>query len=227
MSIAENIQSVNERIKAAALRGGTKYEGITLVAVSKTVEVRRIIEAVEAGAVHLGENKPQELRDKFPLIQNAVWHQIGHLQTNKVKYIIDKAELIHSADSERLLDEINSQAEKINKVQSVLIQINVAREESKSGISADMLPAMLEHASKLENITVNGLMMIPPFSYSDDQLKKFYEICNKLFVDNSAKIYHNIDMKYLSMGMSGDYEIAVEAGANIVRIGREIFGARV
>lgn len=226
MTVAERVQDIQLRIAKAAEKSGRKPEDITLVGVSKTIDVPKIREAVAAGITQLGENKPQELRDKYPQIEHVSWHQIGHLQTNKVKYIIDKAVLIHSVDSIKLLDEINRQAERVSKVQNVLIQLNISGEESKSGIPVQELDSMLEHAEGLSNVAVKGLMTIPPALADDTELRKLFEICNKLFVDNRAKTYHNISMEYLSMGMTNDFETAIEMGSNMVRVGSGIFGPR-
>ena len=226
MSIAENIQNIREKIAVSAKKSGRNFEDITLIAVSKTIDVDRIAEAVNSGITNLGENKVQELVDKYPQIQNVNWHLIGHLQTNKVKYIIDKAHLIHSVDSLKLAQEINSHAKRIEKIQNVLIQINISGETTKFGIPQIEVENLLESLQNLDNIRVCGLMTIPPAYATYDENKKLFEICNKLFIDIKAKNNHNICMEYLSMGMSGDFEAAIEMGSNIVRIGTGIFGER-
>ena len=226
MSIAENIQNINERISISAKKSGRNFEDITLVAVSKTIEVSKIAQAVSFGITNLGENKAQELTDKFSQIQNVNWHLIGHLQTNKVKYIIDKAHLIHSVDSFKLAQEVNSHAKRIKKVQNILIQINISGEATKFGIPKNEVENLLESLQSLDSIRVLGLMTIPPAYATYDENKKLFEICNKLFIDIKSKKYHNICMEYLSMGMSGDFETAIEMGSNIVRVGTGIFGER-
>ena len=226
MSIAENIQNIKDKIAVSAKKSGRNFKDITLIAVSKTIDVGRIAEAVNSGITNLGENKVQELVDKYPQIQNVNWHLIGHLQTNKVKYIIDKAHLIHSVDSLKLAEEINSHAKRIEKTQNVLIQINISGETTKFGIPKNEVENLLESLQTLDNIRVCGLMTIPPAYATYDENKKMFEICNKLFIDIKAKNHHNICMEYLSMGMSGDFEVAIEMGSNIVRIGTGIFGER-
>lgn len=226
MSIAENIGVIREKIEKSALKSGRKPDEITLIGVSKTIDVLKIKEAVNCGIKILGENKPQELRDKFTQISDVHWHMIGHLQTNKVKYLIGKADLIHSVDSFKLIDEIDRIASLHNIVQDVLIQINISEQESKSGIRKDELDKYLEYAEKHNNIAVRGLMTIGSQYATEYELKKMFEICNKIFIDNKAKTYHNISMDYLSMGMTGDFEYAIEMGSNMIRIGSGIFGAR-
>lgn len=226
MSISDNIKTVSEKIEKAAQKSGRKASDITLVAVSKTVDAERIAQAVSCGVRVLGENRVQEVLSKHPLIPNVDWHLIGHLQTNKVKNIIDKVSLIHSVDSIKLINELETQAKRINKVQNVLIQINISKESTKFGIYQEALPELLETAQNLENIRVCGLMTIPPLSASESEIKKLFENCNNLFVDIKSKKYHNIYMESLSMGMTGDFETAIECGANVVRVGSGIFGNR-
>jgi len=227
MSIKQNVEFIKEKISAAAQRGGKSAEDITLIAVSKTVDVLSILEATNAGICNLGENKVQELTDKFSHIKNVNWHLIGHLQTNKVKYVVDKAFLIHSVDSVKLAQEIDKYAKKAEKQQNILIQLNLTGEKTKFGIHKDELDFMLENMAKLSNIKACGLMAISNPNDTEAENKKMYEICNKLFVDNIQKNHDNICMQYLSMGMSNDFEIAIEMGANMVRIGTGIFGRRI
>ena len=191
VSIAENLEEVEKRISAAAKRSGRKREDITLVAVTKTHPAEMMNEAIKLGVTDIGENKPQEVRDKYDSVLPVKWHLIGHLQTNKVKYVIDKVCLIHSVDSIKLMDEIERQAEKHNLDMDILIQVNISGEETKSGIS-----------------------------------KEEFDNMRQLFVDIKQKKYDNVNMVYLSMGMSGDFETAIECGANMVRVGSAIFGAR-
>lgn len=226
MSISDNIKRINERIEKAAQKSGRSGKDITLVAVTKTVDLNYIEEAFACGALHFGENKVQELVKKQPALPRAKWHLIGHLQTNKVKYIVDKAHLIHSVDSLRLAGEIDARAKKHNLVSNVLIQINISGEATKSGISPGELPALLEGAQTLENIRVCGLMTMAPLIAGEAEIKKVFEKCNNLFIDIRGKKYHNIHMEVLSMGMTNDFEAAIECGANTVRIGTGIFGER-
>ena len=225
-SIKENLEYINKKITAAAEKSGRKREDILLLAVSKTVDAERIKEAVELGLVDLGENKPQEINRKYFEIENVRWHQIGHLQTNKVKYIIDKVCLIHSVDSMKLAEEINKRAAAKGIVMDVLVEINIAGEEAKHGVPLNEAETLAVEISSLENVRVKGLMTVAPFVEDPEENRKYFRQMKNLFVDIDKKSYNNIDMEYLSMGMTNDYEIAVEEGANIVRIGTGLFGAR-
>lgn len=224
--IRENLEEVEKRITAAALRSGRKRDDITLIAVTKTHGVDVMNEAIRLGVTDIGENKPQEVRDKFENVLPVKWHLIGHLQTNKVKYVIDKVCMIHSVDSIKLMDEIERQAQKHNLVMDILIQINISGEESKSGINKDELEDLLIHAGKLEHVKVKGLMTIA--SKTDNYITKTLQFDNmrQLFIDIQQKKYDNVNMLYLSMGMSGDFETAIECGANMIRVGSAIFGER-
>lgn len=226
VNVSENLAEVEKKITAAAERSGRSRSDILLVAVTKTHPPELMNEAIRAGAADIGENKPQEVRDKFDAVLPVNWHLIGHLQTNKVKYVIDKCCLIHSVDSIKLMDEIDRQAKQHGLIKDILIQVNISGEESKSGISAGETETLLLHAGKLSNIRVKGLMTIIPKTDSSVTKKLHFNNMHKLFVDIGAKKYDNVNMKYLSMGMSGDYEEAIECGANVVRIGSAIFGQR-
>lgn len=226
MSIAMNIDEIKQKIDCAAKKSGRSGEDITLVAVSKTVDIPLIQEAVDYGLTDFGENRPQEIRDKSKVIQNVNWHQIGQLQSNKIKYVAGKTKLIHSVDSVELLSELEKYCQNHNVTQDVLIQLNISKEETKSGIEISELDKTLEFADKLSFIKVKGLMTIGSFYADIDENKKYFEICNNLFVDISCKKYDNICMQYLSMGMSGDFEAAIEMGSNMVRVGTSIFGKR-
>lgn len=226
MSIAMNIDEIKQRIDCAAKKSGRKGDDITLVAVSKTVDIPLIQEAVDYGLTDFGENRPQEIRDKSKIIQNVNWHQIGQLQSNKIKYVAGKTKLIHSVDSVELLSELEKYCQSHNVTQDVLIQLNISNEETKSGIEISELDKMLDFADKLGFVKVKGLMTIGSFYADIDENKKYFEICNNLFVDISNKKYDNICMQYLSMGMSGDFEAAIEMGSNMVRVGTSIFGKR-
>ncbi len=226
MSIAENIIEVQKRIEDAAKKSGRTAGDITLVAVSKTVEIPFIQEAVDFGLTEFGENRPQEIRDKSKLITNVNWHQIGQLQTNKIKYVAGKTKLIHSVDSLKLMEEIEKYCKAHEITQDILLQVNISNEASKSGMDIDEVEKMLEFAEKMECVKVKGLMTIGSLYADLDENKKYFEICNNLFVDISRKKYDNISMEYLSMGMSGDFEAAIEMGSNMVRVGTSIFGKR-
>jgi pyridoxal phosphate enzyme (YggS family) len=226
MSIKENIEAVRRNIITACRKSGRNPEDILLLAVSKTIDIPQIKEAVNEGLVELGENKPQEINRKYYEIDGVKWHQIGHLQTNKVKYIIDKVCLVHSLDSLKLAEEISKRAEAIGIKMDVLVEINIAGEEAKHGVKPEEAEQLAVEASKLPGISVKGLMTVAPFDETPENNRKYFRKMHNLFVDIAEKNYDNIDMKYLSMGMTNDYMIAVEEGANILRVGTGIFGAR-
>lgn len=223
--LSKNLKSVYERIEAAAKESGRKKEDILLVAVTKTHPYEMINEVLSLGITDIGENRPQEVRDKFPHVNAANWHLIGQLQTNKIKYIIDKVCLIHSVDSIHLMDEINRHAQKHGIVANILIQVNISGEETKSGIIPDALHNMLLHAGELSNIFVKGLMTIAP-NAEDCIVEKCFSDMHALYQQTSQKTYKNVTMEYLSMGMSNDFELAIKHGSNLVRVGRSIFGER-
>lgn len=225
MSIEQNLRAVEERIAQAAAKSGRNPSEITLVAVTKTHTPDMMNEAIAAGATDIGENKPQEVRDKFADVLPVKWHLIGHLQTNKVKYVIDKCCMIHSVDSIKLMDEIERQAVLKDVYMDVLIQVNIASEESKSGIDAVELTSLLEYAAGLERVKVRGLMTIIPKG-DEEENKRYFKNMKALFDETAAKTFKNVTMEYLSMGMSGDFETAIECGSNMVRVGSAIFGAR-
>ena len=226
-TIQENIQAVEAKIAAAAERSGRKREDILLLAVSKTKPVEVIREATDCGLTSLGENKVQEIMDKYePMGKGIHWHLIGHLQTNKVKYIIDKVDMIHSVDSLRLAEEINKRAAAKNVVMQILVEVNMADEESKFGVKPEDTEAFLSALSKLEHIKVKGLMTVAPFVEKPEENRIYFRKMRELLVDMNNKKIHNIHMDELSMGMTGDYEVAIEEGATIVRVGTGIFGER-
>ena len=226
MSIAENINDIKYLIDCAARKSGRCGEDIHLVAVSKTVDIPLIQEAVLLGLTDFGENRPQEIRDKSKVIQNVNWHQIGQLQSNKIKYVAGKTKLIHSVDSLKLMEELERYCKAHELCQDILLQVNISNEATKSGMDIDEVEKMLEFAEGMECVKVKGLMTIGSLYADLDENKKYFEICNNLFVDISRKKYDNISMEYLSMGMSGDFEAAIEMGSNMVRIGTSIFGKR-
>ncbi len=226
-TIQDNIQAVEAKVKEAAEKSGRKREDILLLAVSKTKPVEIIREATACGLTSLGENKVQEIMDKYePMGEGIHWHLIGHLQTNKVKYIIDKVDMIHSVDSLHLAEEINKRAAAKNIVMPVLVEVNMAEEESKFGVKPEDTEALLLALSKLENIQVKGLMTVAPFVENPEENRVYFRKMRELLVDMNNKKIHNIHMDELSMGMTNDYEIAIEEGATIVRVGTGIFGER-
>ena len=226
MNIRENLEEVERRITAAAERSGRKREDITLIAVTKTHPAEMMNEAIELGVTDIGENKPQEVRDKYADVKPVRWHLIGHLQTNKVKYVIDKVCLIHSVDSVKLMDEIERQAEKHDITMDILIQVNISGEETKSGIKPEEIYDLLDYAETLSRVRVKGLMTIAPKTDNPVTNALHFDNIHRLYLDIQGKKYDNINMEYLSMGMSGDYETAIEHGANMVRVGSAIFGMR-
>lgn len=227
--LKDNIININSRIAKAAQKAGKSADDITLVAVTKTIDEAIINKAISLGIKNIGENKVQELLSKYDIIdkkENVQWHLIGHLQRNKVKYIIDKVDLIHSVDSMRLAAEINKRAEKANKLMNVLIQVNVSREESKFGVGVEQCTELIEQISQLPHIRIKGLMTIAPYTQDPEEVRPYFRMLRNLSIDIKQKKYDNVDMEYLSMGMTGDFEVAIEEGANIVRIGTAIFGER-
>lgn len=225
--IAENIQKVHKNIEAACKRAGRDVSEVTLIAVSKTKPVEMLKEAVEAGEYEFGENRVQELVDKAEKISGVSWHMIGHLQKNKVKYIIDKVACIHSLDTLELAEVIQKEAVKKNVTADVLIEVNVAEEESKFGITCENAEEFIKEISeKYDRIRVRGLMTVAPFTDNPESNRIYFKRLRDLLVDINSKRYDNINMDMLSMGMTGDYEIAIEEGATHVRVGTGIFGGR-
>ena len=226
--IKENVAEVEARIKAACERAGRRREEVTLIAVSKTKPVRDIYEVMETGIKDFGENKVQEMCDKMEMIQQPLnWHMIGHLQRNKVKYIVDKATLIHSVDSLRLAQQISQEAQKKSVESNILIEVNVAEEESKFGLSTEEVIQMVEEISKLPSVHIKGLMTVAPFTDNPEENRPYFRNLKQLAVDIAEKNIDNVTMSVLSMGMTGDYEVAIEEGATMVRVGTGIFGARI
>jgi hypothetical protein len=226
ISIRENLELINERIAAASSKAG-RSDDIQLIAVTKTIDLGRIREAIEAGATDIGENKVQELSDKMKSLGTAArYHMIGHLQTNKVKYIADSVHLIHSLDRLSLAEEINKRAKKIGRIIDVLIQVNVSGEDTKFGISpAEAIP-FIESALKYDSLKIKGLMTIAPFVEEESILRRTFNGLYELGERIKTNSYKEIDFQYLSMGMTNDFEIAIEEGSNMVRVGTGIFGKR-
>ncbi len=225
--LKENLADVESRIEAACRRAGRSRSDVRLIAVSKTKPAEMIQEVHNCGILDFGENKPQEIKEKQPLLPDDIrWHMIGHLQRNKIKYIIDRVCMIHSIDSLRLAQAVNEEASKRNLTVPVLVEVNVAREESKYGIMPEETEEFVRTISTLPNIRVNGLMTIAPFTDNAEENRPYFRALNKLCVDIKAKNIDNVNMCDLSMGMTGDYEIAIEEGATMVRVGTGIFGER-
>lgn len=240
-TVEKNLIQIRKNIEEAAKASGRTAEDVKLLCATKTVDADTINFAISKGVKYIGENRVQELLEKYDAIdkENVEIHFIGRLQTNKVKYIIDKVKLIHSVDSLKLAAEIDKQAKKHSLIMDVLVEVNAADEESKGGVSFDGVYELLEEISKLENVRVVGLMTIPPVCSQNENIndiagsskkiyknREFFDKISKLFIDISAKKLDNIYMYELSAGMSDDYETAVECGSTIVRLGRTVFGER-
>ena len=225
--LAENLLQVNANIEKACAAVGRAPSEITLVAVSKTKPVSMLQEAYDAGARVFGENKVQEIMDKYDQLPSDIqWHMIGHLQRNKVKYIIDKVAMIHSVDSLRLAQTIEQEAAKKELVMPILLEVNVAEEDTKFGLKVEEVLPLLEQISSFSHIQVKGLMTIAPFVENPEENREVFRTLKKLSVDISAKNINNVTMSVLSMGMTGDYQVAVQEGSTMVRVGTGIFGER-
>lgn len=225
--IKENLAEVEERIRNACKKSGRSRDDVTLIAVSKTKPVSMIQEVMEEGIIDFGENKPQEMKEKYEsLPKNLRWHMIGHLQRNKVKYVVPRACLIHSVDSLRLAEEISSQAVRDELTVPILIEVNVAEEDTKYGVTVPETEALIRHIAPLPGLAVRGLMTIAPFVENAEDNRPVFEKLRKLAVDIKSKSIDNVTMCELSMGMTGDYQVAIEEGATMVRVGTGIFGER-
>lgn len=227
MMIKEQLEEVRERVNAACLRAGRDPKSVTLIAVSKTKPAQAVQEAYEAGARDFGENKVQEILQKQPALpQDIRWHMIGHLQRNKVHQVIGKAVLIHAVDSLRLAEQIEQEAAKQNMDVDVLLEINVAKEESKYGFFLEDAEEAIRRISALPHVHIRGLMTIAPFVENPEENRGIFQKLYQFSVDINDKNIDNVTMGVLSMGMSGDFEVAIEEGATMVRVGTSIFGAR-
>lgn len=225
--LCENLNQVQKNIEKACIESGRHLSDVTLIAVSKTKPVELLMEAYNAGARVFGENKVQEILDKYEQMPSDVkWHMIGHLQRNKVKYIIDKVEMIHSVDSLRLADTIEQEAAKKNVVMKILLEVNVAEEETKFGLHIEEVLPLLEKIAQYPHLQVMGLMTIAPYVENPEDNREVFRKLKKLSVDIAKKNINNITMSVLSMGMTGDYTVAVQEGATMVRVGTGIFGER-
>lgn len=228
MSIEENVKAVKKNIAAAAEASGRKPGDIVLVAATKMNDADRVREAVAAGIEYCGENRVQELTEKNAMgaYAGAHLHFIGHLQKNKVKYLVGTAELIQSVDSLELMEAIDKRAAVLGVTQDILLECNIGNEDAKSGFPPEALTDAAEAASGFSHIRVLGLMAIPPICENSDDNRPYFARMRQLFVDIGAKKYDNVTMQILSMGMTDDYAAAIEEGANMVRVGTGIFGAR-
>lgn len=225
--IKDNIAYVKQQIESACAEAGRKLEDVTLIAVSKTKPVEMLQEAYETGCRDFGENKVQELVEKYEVLPKDIrWHMIGHLQRNKVKYIVDKVFLIHSVDSFRLAEEISKEAQKKQVICRILIEVNIAEEDSKFGTTKEQVLSLIREIAVLPNIEIKGLMTIAPICDSPEENRDYFEQLRKLSVDINTENIDNVSMDILSMGMTGDYTVAVTEGATMVRVGTGIFGER-
>lgn len=224
----ENYRTVLNNVKEACKRAGRIPEEVTLIAVSKTKPVSMIEELLPEGVLDFGENRPQELKDKYEILpKNLRWHMIGHLQRNKVKYVIGRSCLIHSVESLRLAEAIQEEAKKKQLVVPVLVEVNVAQEDTKYGLAMEETPDFIRKIAEFPNLQVNGLMTIAPFVENPEDNRIHFRNLYKLFIDIKGRNIDNVNMCDLSMGMTNDYEIAIEEGATMVRVGTGIFGERV
>lgn len=225
--IKDNINKINDIIRTTCKNSGRDENAASLIAVSKTKPIPMIQEAYESGMRDFGENKVQEIVDKYPVLPKDIrWHLIGHLQRNKVKYIIDKVYLIHSVDSVRLAEQIQKEAEKADVHMDILIQVNISNEDTKFGLDENEVFSIIEEISKFERVHIKGLMTIGPMTEDEDDIRLVFKKLKQLSVDIEAKNIDNVSMGVLSMGMSGDFTIAIEEGSTYVRVGTSIFGER-
>lgn len=227
MSVAENLKQVMDRIAFAARHAGREPSSVRLVVVTKTVDTDRIRAAVNGGALILGENRVQEAKEKIEKLGSiAAWHLIGRLQTNKAKYAVKLFDLIHSVDSLELAKELDKQAGKTDKVQDVLIEVSIAGEAAKAGVAINEAAGLVREAAKFEHIRIKGLMTIPPFSDDPEMSRSCFRKLRELRDTLEQERIPNVSMEELSMGMSGDFEVAISEGATLVRVGSAIFGER-
>lgn len=225
--IKENLEEVREKIRQACQRSGRREEDVTLISVSKTKPVEMLKEAYEAGSRDFGENRVQEILEKYGQMPEDVrWHMIGHLQKNKVRQVIDKAVLIHSVDTVELAEQIEKDAAKRDLTVDILLEVNVAEEESKFGFHTEEVEAAVLKIKELPHVHIKGLMTIAPFVSNSEDNREVFKKLYQLYVDIRSKNIDNVNMSVLSMGMTGDYEVAVEEGATMIRVGTGIFGAR-
>ncbi len=223
----KNLEIIEENICNACKKAGRSRDEVTLIAVSKTKPVEDLQAVYDLNIRDFGENKVQELKDKIEVMpKDMKWHMIGHLQRNKVKYIIGKVELIHSVDSLRLAEEISKQAKKNNVNADILVEVNIGDEDSKFGISTDEVIELVKDIAKLENISIKGLMCVAPYVVDSEENRPLFHKIKDLSVDIMSENIDNVSMSILSMGMSNDYQVAIEEGATMVRIGSNLFGKR-
>jgi pyridoxal phosphate enzyme (YggS family) len=226
--LKEKIEEINRRIDEAKNRYGRSGDSIKLVAVSKKMSKDRVEKAIKSGATDLGENYIQEALEKIEALKeyDVSWHFIGHLQSNKAKYAVKVFDLIHTVDSVKLAKEINKQAKKIDKIQDILIQVNISEESSKSGVSAEDAINLVKDISCFENVSIKGLMGMPPFYDNPEKAKPYFALMGEIKEQIESRNINGVSMDELSMGMTGDFEVAIEEGSTLIRIGTAIFGER-
>ncbi len=225
--IEENLKQVEQRIREACARSGRRREDVRLIVVSKTKPVSMIEEVIRLGIRDFGENKPQELRDKYDVLPKDLrWHMIGNLQRNKIKYVVGRAVMIHSIGSEELALAVDRECEKKGMVMPCLVEVNMAHEESKGGIAPEEAPAFVRSISALKHLKIEGLMTVAPYVENPGENRGYFRALRNLAVDIGSQNIDNISMRHLSMGMTGDFEIAIEEGATMIRIGSGILGER-
>ncbi|CCK80604.1 YggS family pyridoxal phosphate-dependent enzyme [Desulfobacula toluolica] len=226
--IKDNIKKTNQQIADTAMSCGRQPDTIQLIAVSKRKPVESIMEAIKAGVTHLGENYIQEAIEKIDVIgkDNACWHFIGHLQSNKAKFAVNYFEYIHTVDTLKLANQINKQAKKINKIQKILLQVNIGEEETKSGTGIEEAVELANQISALENVSLQGLMGMPPYFSDPEQARIYFKKMAAIKKEIMAHQFKNVAMNHLSMGMSNDFKVAIEEGSTMVRVGTSIFGKR-
>jgi len=225
--LEENLNDIEIRINNACEKAGRSRAEVQLIAVSKTVEADVMNASIDAGVTDLGESKVQEIRRKYDDVKDAKWHLIGHLQTNKVKYIIDKVDLIHSVDSLKLAEAISKKAEAHNKNMSILLQVDMAKEASKFGMASEDVISLIENILMLPNLIVEGLMFIAPFATDSEEVRIYFKNMKRLFDEIQESMSHEqLKMKHLSMGMTNDFEVAIEEGATLLRVGTGVYGKR-
>ena len=225
--IAENIRSVEQRIQAACARAGRRRDEVTLICVTKTMPVTDLQEAYDEGQRNFGENRVQEIIEKYPLLPDDIrWHMIGHLQRNKVKYLMDRVVMIHSVDSASLARTISKEAVKAGRTMDILLEVNAAGEESKFGLSYEEVLPLVREIAPLPGLHICGLMTVAPYTDDPETNREFFKKLRDLSVDIDRQSIDNVSMHTLSMGMTGDFEVAIEEGATHIRVGTAIFGKR-
>ena len=225
--IAENIRSVEQRIQAACARAGRRRDEVTLICVTKTMPVTDLQEAYDEGQRNFGENRVQEITEKYPLLPDDIrWHMIGHLQRNKVKYLMDRVVMIHSVDSASLARTISKEAVKAGRTMDILLEVNAAGEESKFGLSYEEVLPLVREIAPLPGVHICGLMTVAPYTDDPETNREFFKKLRDLSVDIDRQSIDNVSMHTLSMGMTGDFEVAIEEGATHIRVGTAIFGKR-